>query len=247
MSIIANLFNLILYQPLFNAVVLLYDYIPGHDFGVAIIALTIIVRVILYPLMAQSIKSQKILGELQPKLQEIQKKYAKDKEAQARATMELYKKEKFNPFGGCLPLLVQLPLLIALYQVFLKGFQPADFSFLYSFVPHPSVINPMFIGLIDLSKPSIILALLAGISQYFQTKMLSPKNSKNQQNGQMEQFSNIMQKQMIYLFPIFTIFILWRFPAALGVYWLVTTLFSIAQQYIIYKPKKELATNKPPA
>jgi YidC/Oxa1 family membrane protein insertase len=239
MSAIINLFNLILYQPLFNAVVLLYDYVPGHDFGVTIIVLTVLIRFLLYPLMAQSIKSQKVLSELQPKLQEIQKRYADDKQKQAQATMELYKKEKFNPFGGCLPLLVQLPILIALYRVFLGGFGPDRFSFLYSFVPHPGAINPMFLGLVDLSVPNIVLALLAGAGQYFQSKMLSPKQKKLQQkDGQMNQVANMVQKQMIYLFPLFTVFILWRLPSAIGIYWITTTVFSIIQQYIIYRPRK---------
>ena len=240
---IGNIFNLILYQPLFHAVVLLYVFIPGHDFGIAIIALTLIVRFLLYPLMAQSIKSQKILAELQPQIQEIQKKYANDKQGQSKAMMELYKKEKFNPFGGCLPLLVQLPILIALYQVFWQGFSPEKFNFLYSFVPNPGSIDPMFLGIMNLSEPSIALAFLAGISQFFQSKMLAPKKQGQQQSGQMAQFSNIMQKQMIYFFPIFTVFILWKLPAAIGLYWTASTIFSIIQQYIIYKPKPPINTN----
>lgn len=237
---ISNIFNAFLYQPLFNALILLYIYLPGHDFGVAVIVLTVLIRFLLYPLMAQSIKSQKILSELQPKIQEIQKKYADDKEKQSRAMMELYKKEKFNPFGGCLPLLVQLPLLIALYQVFWRGFKIEQLNFLYNFVPNPGAINPMFLGIMNLAEPSISLAVLAGISQFLQSKMTMPKLSQSPQKGQMGQFSQIMQKQMLYFFPIFTVFILWKMPAAIGLYWTVSTLFSIAQQYIIYKPTRAL-------
>jgi len=253
---IGNLFNLILYQPLFNALVLLYEYVPGHDFGIAIIILTAVVRFLLYPLMSQSIKSQKVLSELQPKLQEIQKRYADDKQKQAQATMEFYKKEKFNPFGGCLPLLVQLPILIALYQVFFKGFGPDRLGFLYSFVPNPGTINQTFLGLVDLSKGAttqingetaylwgnIVLVLLAGIGQFFQSKMLSPNQKKSQQGeGQMNQVANTVQKQMIYFFPLFTVFILWKLPSAIGIYWITTTIFSIIQQYLIYKPRKNEA------
>ncbi len=124
MGTITAIFHAILYQPLFNALVLLYQYFPGHDFGIAVIILTVLIRILLYPLMFQSIKSQKILAELQPKIQEIQNKYKNDKEKQTKATMELYQKEKINPFGGCLPLLIQLPILIALFQVFSKGLLP---------------------------------------------------------------------------------------------------------------------------
>jgi YidC/Oxa1 family membrane protein insertase len=235
---ISHFFNLILYQPLFNALILLYKYIPGHDFGIAVIILTVLIRLILFPLMAQSIKSQKILNELQPKIQEIQKKHANDKEQQGRAMMELYKQEKFNPFGGCLPLLIQFPLLIALYQVFYRGFNSDKLSsFLYPFIQHPGIINATFLGLINLDKPNIIFAFIAGALQFLQTKMVMP--AQQQQKGQMSQFSGMMQKQMLYFMPIFTVFILWKLPAAIGLYWIVTTVFSIIQQYIIYSPKNK--------
>jgi YidC/Oxa1 family membrane protein insertase len=243
MEFLINAFNVILYQPLFNALVLLYEYLPGHDFGLTVIALTVIVRLLFYPLMVQSIKSQKSLSELQPKIQEIQSKYKEDKEKQARATMELYQKEKINPFGGCLPLLIQLPILIALYRVFWKGFQPEAMDMLYSFVPHPGTIDPTFLGIINLGEASLILAVLAGIAQFFQTKMITPKTPKSKEGGsQMAQFSGMMQKQMLYFFPIFTVFILWKLPAAIGLYWIITALFSILQQYLTFKkPKYEPA------
>lgn len=241
MELLVNAFNVILYQPLFNALVLLYQYLPGHDFGIAVIVLTVIIRFILYPLMTQSIKSQKVLSELQPKIQEIQKKYKEDKERQAKEMMALYQKEKINPFGGCLPLLIQLPILIAIYRVFWRGLQPGAMSYLYSFIPNPGAINPFFLGLLDLSQPSLILAILAGIAQFFQTKMMSSRQKlggekAQKKKDQVTQFSDIFQKQMLYFFPIFTIFILWKLPAAVGIYWIVTTLFSIGQQYLIFKP-----------
>ncbi len=230
-------FNTILYQPLFNALVFLYQYLPGRDFGVAVIVLTIIIRVLLYPLMVKSIKSQKVLSELQPKIKEIQQKYKDDKEKQTKEMMALYQKEKINPFGGCLPLLLQLPILIALYQVFWKGLQPGAMANLYSFVPNPGVIDPTFFGLINLAEVSLVLAVIAGVTQFFQSKMLMPQNKKTDQTGQMAQFSGMMQKQMLYFFPIFTVFILWKLPAAIGLYWIITALFSIGQQYLIFKPK----------
>ncbi|NCO80490.1 membrane protein insertase YidC [bacterium] len=240
MQFLVKAFNLILYQPLFNALVLLYVYLPGHDFGVSIIFLTVLIRLILYPLMAQSISSQKTLAELQPRIQEIQQKYRQDKEKQARAMMELYKKEKINPLGGLLPLLIQLPILIALYQLFWKGLQPEAMVLLYGFVPNPGVINPNFLGIIkNLAVPSLGLAVLAGILQFFQSKMMMPKSQKLARSDKTAQFSDMIQKQMLYFFPIFTVFILWRFPAAIGLYWVVTSLFSILQQHLILKPPKE--------
>src|SRR4030042_2639385 len=161
-----SVLNKILYKPLFNALVLLYQYLPGKDFGIAVIALTLVIRLILYPLMAKSIKSQKVLTELQPKIKEIQEKYKNDKEKQARETMALYQKEKINPFGGCLPLIIQLPILIALYRVFWKGLQPEAMEKLYSFVPNPGIIDPTFLGFLNLADPNFIEAIVAGIAQY---------------------------------------------------------------------------------
>jgi len=103
MSFITGLFNTILYRPLLNFLVLLYKYVPGHDFGIAIILLTVIVKLLLYPLGSKAIKSQKNLAEIQPKIKEIQEKYKDDKEKQTRALMEFYKEAKVNPFSGCLP------------------------------------------------------------------------------------------------------------------------------------------------
>ncbi len=225
-----NAFNIALYQPLFNALVLLYEYLPGHDFGVAVIALTILIKFILYPLGAQAIRSQKAMSELQPKMKELQEKFKNDKEQQSKNIMELYKKEKINPLSGCLPLLVQLPILIALFQVFWRGFGEEQLRFLYNFVPYPGQINTTFFGLVNLAEASIFLAVLTGILQFIQTKMMTPK--KNTAKKGSPDFSQMMQKQMLYFFPIFTVFILWRLPSAVALYWLTTTLFTIGQQYI---------------
>lgn len=241
MELIINAFNLILYQPLFNALVLLYRYLPGQDFGVAVIALTVLIRLILYPLMAQSIKSQKVLSELQPKIQEIQQKYKTDREKQAREMLGLYRKEKINPLGSFLPLLIQLPILIALFRVFMAfqdGLPPSQLDFIYSFVPAPELLKePMFLGLINLAQPSLLLAFLAGVCQFFQAKTISPRAKKIKGSDQMAKFSNMMQKQMLYFFPIFMVLILLRLPAAIGLYWIVTALFSIIQQHLIFKRK----------
>ena len=229
-----NIFNVILYQPLLNALILLYAYIPGNDFGIAVIVLTLLINFILYPLGVQGIKSQKAMQELQPKIKELQAKHKDDKEKQARAVMELYKKEKINPLSGCLPLLIQLPILIALYHLFWHGLNADNMVHLYSFAPVFSEINTTFLGLVDLGKPSSILAILAGITQFFQTKMIIPKTKKPKKNdGQMAQFSDMMQKQMLYFLPIFIVFILWNLPSALALYLIVVSLFTIVQQHFV--------------
>lgn len=253
MDFIVNVFNIVLYRPLFNLLILLYQYLPGRDFGVAVVFLTILIKFLLYPLGNSAIKSQKALTGIQPKVKEIQEKYKDNKEEQARLIMELYKKEKINPFSGFLPLLIQFPILIALYRVFWKGLQPQQFSsLLYGFVPHVDSINASFLGIIDLSHswvlevdgvrhylwPNIILIILVGITQFFQTRMNAPRIKTNKK--QSFDFSSQMQKQMQYFFPFFTILILLKLPLAIGLYWLTTTLFTIIQQYCIFRHNPNL-------
>ncbi|MCX6720857.1 MAG: YidC/Oxa1 family membrane protein insertase [Candidatus Staskawiczbacteria bacterium] len=231
---IGNFFYVMLYQPLFNALVMLYNYIPGHDFGIAIIFLTLIIRFILYPLSIKAVHSQKSLQEVQPKILEVQKKYKDDKEKQAKEILALYKSEKINPFSGLFLALVQLPILIALYQVFWNGLKSKELSVLYSFIANPGQINPMFIHLLDLSKPNMILAILAGLTQYFQTKMMLPKKAKTNGQDKKADFSQAMQTQMLYFMPVFTVIILLGLPSALGLYWTISGIFSIIQQYLIF-------------
>lgn len=234
---LTHFFYIILYQPLFNGLVFLYNYIPGHDFGIAIIILTLIIRFVLYPVSVKAFNSQKSLQKLQPKIQELQKKYKDDKEKQAKEILALYKTEKINPFSGFLLAIIQLPILIALYQVFWNGFKSAELSVLYNFIANPGQINALFLNIIDLSKPNIVFAVLAGLTQYYQTKMLLPKKEVKKQSNELD-FTQIMQKQMVYFLPAFTVIILLNLPSALGLYWTVSGLFSIIQQYFLFKKNK---------
>lgn len=232
MELIIALYNEALYRPLFNLLILIYNIIPGHDFGVAIILLTLLLRIVLYPLSHKALKSQKAIQELQPKIKEIQRKY-KDKEEKARATMAFYKEHKVSPFSGCLPMLVQLPLLIALYQVFLKGFNPENLDALYFFVHNPEIINPMFFGIVNLANPSPIFAILAGFAQFLQSKVTFKQGKGAGLAGGAPDFSKIMSSQMTYIMPLFMVFIAWRFPSGLALYWIITMLFSFGQQLVV--------------
>lgn len=248
---IINFFYIILYQPLFNCLILLYNYVPGHDFGIAIILLTLIIRIILFPISVKAVNSQRSLQKLQPQIQEAQKKYKNDKEKQAKEILDLYKKEKINPFSGLLLAIIQLPILIALYRVFWGGLNPKELAVLYGFVLNPGHINALFLHIINLSKPNLTLAIIAGIMQYFQTKMLLPQNAKTLKSAATKaapDFSQMMQKQTLYFFPVFTVIILIGLPSALGLYWTASGLFSIIQQYLIFKKddKNEAASSNLP-
>jgi len=213
---LVNIFDIFLYRPLFNFLVLIYNYLPTHDFGLTIILVTIIIRFILYPISVKALNSQK--------------------EKQAKETLELYRKEKINPFSGLFLIIIQLPILIALYRVFWEGLKPEALNSLYNFVVNPIHINAMFFNVVNLSKPNFTFAVLAGIIQFFQTKMLAPKLNKKQ--AKEANMASIMQKQMLYIFPVITIIILLKLPSALGLYWIVSGIFSIIQQYFIFNKNK---------
>ena|SRR3989338_2753950 len=241
---LSSLFHTILYQPIFNVFVGLYNILPGHDMGVVILAITVILRLILYPLTSSSIKAQKSMQELQPKLEEIKKQYADDKQKQAQATMELYKNNKVNPLASCLPMLIQLPILIALFLVMRDGLASADLTKnLYPFVHNPGTLNPISFGLLDLSKPNAVLAILAGLAQFLQAKTLSRKSPPKEAGagGKDEGMMAMMNKQMLYFMPLMTTVIGFRFPAGLTLYWFLSTALMVLQQLVLFRKN-----NNPP-
>jgi len=228
----SNFFNTILVEPLINLLVFGYNYIP--DIGIVIILLTALVRLALMPSFHKSLKHQKALADLQPKMDEIKHKYKDDKEQQAKAMMELYKVHKVNPLSSCLPLLIQLPILIALYQVFIKSLNGSELQGLYSFVQNPGTINPMFLNWVNLANPNIIFAVVAALLQYYQAKLMLPKQQSQDTTAKM------LSYQTLYFLPAVTLFIGIKLPASLPLYWIVTTVFGLAQQYyIIRKEAKE--------
>ncbi|EKD56019.1 MAG: hypothetical protein ACD_58C00317G0011 [uncultured bacterium] len=243
-----SLVKTVLYIPLYNALIFLVWLVPGHSVGWAIIILTIIIRLLLYPSSAKTVVIQKKMQQLQPELEKIKEKYKDDKQGQAQATMQFYQTNKINPLSGCLPLLVQLPILYVLYYVFRVGLDESRFSLLYSFIPRPEYVNAIFLGM-DLNQPSIYLAVLAGILQFFQSRQMMAKqvkkpNTNNKNDDSATNFQNIFSTQMVYLFPIITVMIGTKLPAALAIYWSITTAFMILQQWWIYNKAIDNVTVK---
>ncbi|MBF8280899.1 MAG: rane protein insertase, YidC/Oxa1 family, preprotein translocase subunit YidC [Candidatus Magasanikbacteria bacterium] len=228
------LFTTILLQPILNLLVGLYHYIP--DIGVAIIIVTVVIRLILHPLSKKSIVQQRAMQALQPKLTELKEKYKDDKQKQAAEMMALYKENKVSPFSSCLPLLIQLPILLALYWALEKGLVKQSFDLLYNFVPNPGSIKTLAFGFLDLAKPNIAIAVLAGAAQFIQAKMLMVKQTPPPVNGAKdENMMNMMNKQMLYMMPAMTVFIGIGIQGGLTLYWLVTTIFTVAQQWWLFR------------
>ena len=238
----SQIFTTVLFQPLLNALVFLYNVIPGNDLGIAIILLTVLIKLLLYPLTHQTIKSQKAMQELQPKMEEIKKKYKDDKENQAKAMMAMYKENKVNPMSSCLPLLVQLPFLIAVYQVFNTGLKSESLQLLYPFIANPGHLNPISLGFFDLGHSNMILAAITGLAQFWQTKMLStkmpPKEVRKSEGAKDEDMMAIMNKQMLYMMPVMTFVIGLSLPSGLVLYWFAMTILTVAQQYLMFNKKK---------
>lgn len=207
-----------------------------NDLGLAIIILTVIIKIVLYPFSLKSIRSQRELQRIQPRVAEIQKKYKDQKEVLSRELMLLYKHEKVSPFSSCLILLIQLPFLIAVYQVFSTGLSSENLTGLYPFIHNPGSLNKISFGFLDLSKNNILLAVFAGIAQFWQSKMLVTKKPPLKVPGSKdESMAAAVNAQMTYLMPIVTILIGMKLPGGLILYWFLTTLLTIFQQYYMFR------------
>jgi len=215
----SNLFNAYLYQPILAVLVFIYDNIAFRDLGLSIILLTFFVRIILFPLFYKSAKDQSLMQRLQPHIQKIQLDHKDDKERQAQALLKLYREHRLNPFSGFFLLLIQLPILIALYQVFLKELGSSLFA------------THNFLGILDLGSKSLALAVIAALLQYDLGRLsMGGRFASSPSQGLFSP-----AKMTLYLAPAFTLVILLNFPAALGLYWSASTLFSLIQQVIINK------------
>lgn len=224
-----SLLKTIFYYPLLNLLVFLYGIFGS--FGASIIILTIVVRFALFYFTKNAMIAQKRMADLQPELKKLQEKHKDNKENQTKALLDFYKTNKVNPFSGCLPLLVQIPVFISLYYVFLSGINTIKPEDLYSFIQMPQAMDFHFLGFFDLSHPSKILAFLAGISQFLQSKYAS----HTQKMAMSGEFASIMNYQMMYFFPVLTFLIGLSLPAGLALYWTVGAIFSIIQQLVIEK------------
>lgn len=231
------MFTTILVQPLLNILFSIYAVIPGHDFGVAVILLTIIVRIILWPLVTRQLHSQKAMQKLAPEVAKVRAKAKGDRQKETEMLMELYKERGTSPFASFLPLLIQLPIFFALYIVLRDSIDPGHIAKLtYDSVKHlgpvADIINhhvkfsPSLFGLVNLTKPSWIIALTAAAAQFIQTRQLTPKHQADDQQAKLT-------AGMGYLFPGITFIVGLTLPAALALYWTVTSAVAVLQQYLV--------------
>jgi YidC/Oxa1 family membrane protein insertase len=229
------MFTTIFVTPLFNLLAFLVNIAPFGSVAIAIVVMTLLVKFALAPLYRKSIIGQFRMKELEPKIRELKQKYP-DKKEQAAKTFELYKEYKISPLSGCLPILIQLPIIFALYRVFLAGFQ-FDVYHLYSFVKIPEAFSLNFFGM-DLAGKSIVMAILAGASQFAQAHFSAKRmkiNSDPNDTSMQANMSNMMGKQMQYILPVFVGIISYQISAAIGLYWTVNNIFTTTQELLIYR------------
>ncbi len=246
-GILGYLWTTAFYQPLYNVLIYIVSTFPFHDLGLAIILLTIIIRTILLVPSQKALKSQRKLQEIQPKLSKIKEKYKDNQEMIAKETMMLWKEHKVNPFGSCLPLLIQFPVLIALFYVIQNGLNPDQAYLLY--VPFKdftiSQINVNFLGFLDLtSVNAFALPLFVGAMQFIQMKLAVMRNEKRKpeqarkpdQADEKKAGKNEMDtanQMMIYVMPVMIAIFTASVPAGVGLYWSVSTIYGIAQQIVV--------------
>ena len=231
------MFTTLLVQPIFNLLALIYAGV--HDFGLAIIILTILIRTLVWPLVTKQLHSQRALQQLQPELKRIKEQAKGDRALEGKLTMELYKEREISPCASFLPLLIQLPILFAMFVVLKDIVKPGEiahlayepikhFSAIHAIIGHKVVFHPTFLGFIDLTKPSPLIALVAAGAQFIQTKQITPKVQPGDQQAQM-------MTSMTYVFPALTFFIGLSLPAALSLYWATASGMAILQQYLVLK------------
>lgn len=244
MSSLLAFYNTVFIEPLLNALAFLTNVIPFHNVGLSIVILTIIVRFIVLPFTHRSVKTQVKMKELEPEIKEIKSNF-KNQQEQAKKIMELYRKHGVSPFSGCIILLIQLPILFALFALFRQGvnFDPAK---LYSFIEVPQVFSTKFLGLIDINNSSTFLAIFTGLTQFFQMRLASPpkkEKPKPKKPGEMsfrDELGRSMSFQAKYILPGFIFFIALRLPAAVALYWTTMNIFAIVHESSVRKKAKRI-------
>ncbi|MFA4999286.1 MAG: YidC/Oxa1 family membrane protein insertase [Parcubacteria group bacterium] len=201
-----------------------------HDLGAAIVLLTIAVRLVLAPMYHKMLHQQVLTQKIGPEMMKIREDHKDDKEKQTQLLMELYKRHKINPFYTFLVLLIQLPVMWGLFKVFTSGLNGQISSLLYPFISDPGTFNPIAFGLINLNERNIVLIIFTALIQFIQTKISSPSvKNQNKTNSKMPMLSGNM---MGVFLALFSVFILWKLPSAVALYWLVSTIFAVGQQFV---------------
>ncbi len=238
----STIWHTFFFDPIYNALVFFITVIPAGDIGLAMIATILLVKTILLPLSIKAVKTQKAMREIEPKLKELKEKYKDDRQKQAEAMMEIYKEAGMNPLASIILVFLQIPIIIALYYAVSTGggvkLPDINLEVLYSFINAPTTVTMNFLGLIDITKRSVLLALGAGITQYIHVKLTMPELPPKVSDAApdfKDEFMRNMQLQMRYVMPVLITVIAYSISAAIALYFMVSNLVTIAQEYVVRK------------
>lgn len=232
-----DFFHTALFVPIYNLLILLVDKLPGGDLGLAVILVTLIVKIVTAPLSFSALKTQKVMKEIEPDLKQLRETYKDNREEQAKALFALYRERGINPLAplaSIVLLLIQIPILITLFFVFqskllIDGVDPA---LLYSFVPPPEVISPLFLGFVSIAGSSIVLAALAGLAQFLQAWYAIPIVKAAKDASMMDEFARVTSIQARFIFPIIMAVVSFT-SGAIALYFITSSLFAIFQEFWI--------------
>ncbi|MDP6387991.1 MAG: YidC/Oxa1 family membrane protein insertase [Candidatus Pacebacteria bacterium] len=240
------IWSTIFFNPIYNGLIFLIGIVPFADVGIAVILLTVFVKLVLFPFSLKMVKTQLAVKQLEPEITKLKETHKDDKQEQARKTMALYKEKGVNPFSGFLLILVQIPVIFALYWVFFRGGLPEiNTELLYSFISEPEKVNMNFIGLIDVSAKSALLALFAGVTQYFQIKFsLPPMKARQDKASLKEDLARSFHIQMRYVMPVIVFAVAYAISVAVALYWTTSNLFAIGQEIYVRKKIKNKHENQ---
>lgn len=237
-----NIWHTFFFDPVYNSLVFFIDHLPNGDVGLAIIATVLLVKTILLPISIKAAKTQKIMREIEPQLKAIKEKYKDDRQGQAQAMMGLYKEAGMNPLASIILIFIQIPFIIALYYSIYSGNGIAlpniNLDLLYPFVQEPIMITMNFLHTIDITGKSLLLALGAGITQYIFVSLTMPKLAAKKPDDKpdfKDEFMRNMHVQMRYVMPVIITFIAYTISAAVALYFLVSNLVNIGQEFFIRK------------
>lgn len=239
------MFHTLFYDPIYNLLVTVLTYTPLHDIGAAILIVTLIVKIILLPLNLSALRSQYIMKKIEGEMNELKETHKASPQEASKKMMELYKREKVNPFASLLVVIIQIPIIFALYRVFSHGLQ-MDVNSLYPFLHFPENLHTLAFGLFDVTKKNIVVAVLAGISSYLlarrQTSTMISKKKEGADESFQDQFMKSMKIQLLYVLPIIIVFSASVLPSALGFYWFINNMITYGQDIYMKNKLKHLHT-----
>jgi YidC/Oxa1 family membrane protein insertase len=236
--VISTFFHAVFYNPIYNALVALVALVPGSDVGIAVILVTIIIRLVLLPFSLSAARTQRAMKILEPKIKELKEKHKGDKEKEALETLALYREAQVNPFASILTVFIQIPVLLALYWVFyyepFSTVSAINMTRLYVFTPIPHTVSLQFLGIISVASKSMVLAALAGVTQFFQAHLaLSGTMKPSDVKGMQNDFQRIMGMQLKYVFPFLIATISYTTSGAIALYFITTNLAGSLQEWYV--------------